>query len=173
MDPTWDVTNYGPSRAARGTQPPAKPGTEPEDDIARVIEDVRAERVRQVSGEGWSREHDDEHRDGELAQAAAVYAVLGGTAGDIRAALIREVVESLAQRRFPGLMLAASVRALWPFSWHWFRPRNPRHDLVRAAALLVAEIERLDRAVRRPVVASVPPSTATIDRDELARLRGE
>ena len=27
----------------------------------------------------------------------------------------------------------------------WLKPKSPRRDLVRAAALIVAEIERLDR----------------------------
>ena len=31
------------------------------------------------------------------------------------------------------------------WSRDWWKPKNRRHDLVRAAALLIAEIERLDR----------------------------
>jgi hypothetical protein len=40
------------------------------------------------------------------------------------------------------------VNSLWPSKWaeHWFKPKDPRRDLVRAAALCIAEIERLDRA---------------------------
>ena len=33
----------------------------------------------------------------------------------------------------------------WPWDSGWWKPKNRRHDLVRAAALVVAEIERLDR----------------------------
>lgn len=38
--------------------------------------------------------------------------------------------------------------SLWPHSWAscWFKPTNRRRDLVKAAALLIAEIDRLDRA---------------------------
>ena len=28
----------------------------------------------------------------------------------------------------------------------WFKPTTPRRDLVKAGALIIAEIERLDRA---------------------------
>jgi hypothetical protein len=34
---------------------------------------------------------------------------------------------------------------MWPWSREWWKPRNSRRDLVRAAALIVAEIERVDR----------------------------
>jgi hypothetical protein len=37
----------------------------------------------------------------------------------------------------------------WPWSLHWWKPKSPRRDLIRAAALIVAEIERLDRADSR------------------------
>lgn len=33
----------------------------------------------------------------------------------------------------------------WPWSREWWKPKNPRRDLVKAGALIVAEIERLDR----------------------------
>lgn len=39
---------------------------------------------------------------------------------------------------------AASDESLWPFADGW-KPRSRREDLVRAAALLIAEIERMDR----------------------------
>jgi hypothetical protein len=37
--------------------------------------DVLAERQRQVTAEGWTPEHDDEHSDGEMALAASSYAL--------------------------------------------------------------------------------------------------
>lgn len=148
------------ARAARAVQ-----AADPEGDIARVIGDVQRERLRQISVEGWSLEHDDEHRGGELACAAAVYALLGGLSGAPRGDVLREVSESLAQRRYPRLTAGVIVRALWPFSWHWFRPREPRRDLVRAAALLVAEIERRDRA------AGADPAPCAVR--EIDLLRGE
>ena len=36
---------------------------------------IAAERQRQVEQEGWTPEHDDEHADGALAQAAGCYAL--------------------------------------------------------------------------------------------------
>lgn len=34
----------------------------------------------------------------------------------------------------------------WPWNSHWWKPTNDRRDLIKAAALIIAEIERLDRA---------------------------
>ncbi len=38
------------------------------------VELIAAERQRQMTAEGWTHEHDDEHDDGSLATAAACYA---------------------------------------------------------------------------------------------------
>lgn len=40
---------------------------------------------------------------------------------------------------------ATSDFALWPWSSEWWKPRDKRSNYLRAAALLIAEIERLDR----------------------------
>lgn len=89
-----------------------------------VIEEIAAERRRQTEVEGWTSGHDDEHRNFEMAIAAAAYVMTA--AGFARAA----------------------VSELWPKAWgvHWLKPTTPRRDLIKAAALIVAEIERLDRA---------------------------
>ena len=80
--------------------------------------DVLAERRRQVEAEGWTATHDDQHRNGELAVAAVCYAIY---------------IDSEPPR-------------MWPFDPTWWRPVSDRRNLVKAAALLLAEIERLDRA---------------------------
>jgi hypothetical protein len=36
--------------------------------------------------------------------------------------------------------------ALWPWATAWWKPRDRRRNLVRAAALVLADIERIDRA---------------------------
>ncbi len=36
--------------------------------------------------------------------------------------------------------------SMWPWAEEWWKPINPRRNLVKAAALILAEIERLDRA---------------------------
>ncbi|MGV7154880.1 hypothetical protein ACWA33_18595, partial [Pseudomonas aeruginosa] len=51
--------------------------------------DVQAERRRQIEGEGWTPEHDDEHDNGEMARTAACYALAGSSApNDGTAALL-------------------------------------------------------------------------------------
>lgn len=83
--------------------------------------DVLFERQRQVTGEGWTPEHDDEHKDGQLAEAAACYAMLADSQG-------------------------FSTPAHWPWSPDWWKQSGARRDLVKAGALILAEIERIDRA---------------------------
>lgn len=91
-----------------------------------AISDVIAERVRQREVEGWTPEHDDKHRHAELLDAATCY------------------VTSVAG----GLKLRADgAPNRWPWRREWWKPKDPRRDLVRAAALILAEIERLDRAL--------------------------
>ncbi|HFH3466256.1 hypothetical protein [Pseudomonas aeruginosa] len=89
--------------------------------------DVQAERRRQITAEGWTPEHDDEHSHGQMARAAACYALAGSSApNDGTAALL--------------------VSLAWPWDEQWWKPTTTRRDLVKACALGLAEIERLDRA---------------------------
>ncbi|HGM5969312.1 hypothetical protein [Pseudomonas aeruginosa] len=89
--------------------------------------DVQAERRRQVEAEGWTPEHDDEHSYGQMARAAACYALAGSSApNDGTAALL--------------------VSLAWPWDQQWWKPSTARRDMVKACALALAEIERLDRA---------------------------
>jgi hypothetical protein len=103
-----------------------------------VIEEIAAERRRQVEVEGWTPEHDDTHRFGEMAAAAASYAWFSTFSSDARAEM-----EFGPKRGFINLLWW-----MWPRSWsdRWWKPKDRRRDLIRAAALIVAEIERLDRA---------------------------
>jgi hypothetical protein len=101
-----------------------------------VLDEIEAERKRQISKEGWSIEHDDDHGDGSLADAAACYAA---TTRPFKA----EEFAGVGYRPY------TTYSDLWPKSWadHYFKPRKSRRRrLIIAAALLVAEIERLDRA---------------------------
>ena len=93
-------------------------------DPTQAVLDVLAERRRQIEVEGWPLDHDDEHEGAELAMAAACYA--GNAGGYVWA------------DRWPG-------ENLWPWSRAEWRPTTPRRDLVKAGALILAEIERLDR----------------------------
>lgn len=88
-----------------------------------VIDEIAAERRRQVEVEGWTASHDDWHDKGEMALAGACYA-------------------------HPNLKMLwpADVPKEWPWEDKWWKPKGRRRDLIRAAALIVAEVERLDRA---------------------------
>lgn len=93
--------------------------------------DVVAERERQISKEGWTLEHDDEHDGGTLACAGAAYALQAGC----------------QLSPYDGIGFEDGPPDFWPQDWRkeWWKPKGPRRDLVRAAALIIAEIERLDR----------------------------
>ena len=107
-------------------------------ETAWVIDDIERERERQKLDEGWTPAHDDTHEEGEMARAAACYA-LNSSCVDVA----REVAILEAERGDePSLYF---VRRYWPFEQKWWKPKDRRRDLIRAAALIVAEIERLDR----------------------------
>src|SRR5271155_2492378 len=95
------------------------------DKTMRVITEIGNERLRQGEAEGFDAAHDDEHKAGELAQAAACYAAHAG-------GMPRALVYGFAP--------------YWPWNSKWWKPKTSRLDLIKAAALIVAEIERLDRA---------------------------
>lgn len=41
------------------------------------------------------------------------------------------------------------IPRIWPWDIAWWKPRTQRENLIRAAALIISEIERLDRAAQR------------------------
>ena len=100
----------------------------------RAIQEIISERERQIKTEGWAPSHDDQHDTGEIARAAASYAMHAGWAQHPR-----------------GQAWHHSPPSLWPWGSAWWKPKDIRRDLIRAAALLLAEIERIDRraAVQR------------------------
>lgn len=109
----------------------------------QAVSDIVAERLRQVSDEKWTPQHDDEHADGEIARAAAAYAFSGSLSDKI----LRERA-TMWWDKFGSDTLRV-VKSLWPWAWEWWKPKDQRRDLVRAGALIVAEIERLDRAAEK------------------------
>ncbi len=91
--------------------------------MARIF----AERMRQIHEENWTLDHDDGHKAGELSRAAASYAAAGSSA-------VR------------GHETGAIPPVSWP--WHkmaWHPSNDPIKNLVKAGALIAAEIDRLER----------------------------
>jgi hypothetical protein len=110
-------------------------------ELSKAAADVLAERQRQLDVEGWSIAHDDDHDRGELSRAGAAFAFFGSLPEDARKSLRAAPLESPEGR-------VSILGLLWPKDWLWlhFKPKGRRRDLVRGAALIIAEIERLDRA---------------------------
>ena len=92
---------------------------------------IAEERAWQISVEGWTPEHDDKHAAGEIAMAAACYA------------LVPFVRDSA-----PAGGVTPRFR-FWPWSHRWWKPapEDRVRELVKAGALIAAEIDRLQRAV--------------------------
>lgn len=107
--------------------------------VSAAIRDVLAERVRQVDKEGFDEANDDGHVNRELARMA------------------QEYVEQYVGRQWLVEHGAGCTQEYqetpvpddWPVADKWWKPKSPRQDLVRAAALLIAEIERIDRAANK------------------------
>jgi len=90
---------------------------------------IAAERRRQIEKEGWTAEHDQEHVAMSLAKAGACYAL--------------DVAE-------PGVRkpLRQCMFDFWPWSEEWWKPTpdDPVRQLVKAGALIAAEIDRIQNA---------------------------
>lgn len=92
------------------------------------IELISEERQRQIEVEGWTKEHDSKYKNDELAKAAICYA-------DPNIYYYQE--NRYLKFRIPN--------EFWPKQWNmnWFKPTNRIRDLVKAGALIAAEIDRL------------------------------
>ncbi len=97
-----------------------------------AIEDIAAARERLVTDMGFGDGRADDFVLGQLARAASAYADFAGRTDESR-------------------LISIGGPSLWPW-WslgEWKPTQDRRSDLVRAGALIVAEIERLDRAAAR------------------------
>lgn len=105
-----------------------------------ALELVAEERHRQISKEGWSIAHDDNHIEGELARAGAAY--------------ILPLEYRQVQNRGPFAKLPVS----WPWAAEWYKPtpEDRIRELVKGAALAVAEIERLQRIEHKELYTPAP-----------------
>lgn len=93
------------------------------------VELIAEERQRQIEEEGWSPGHDDTHSDGSMALAAACYCVGPENVAPNHGS-------DFSKKRY---------RLKWPWDDRWHKPKDRVRDLVRAGALIAAEIDRIQR----------------------------
>lgn len=82
-----------------------------------------AERARQISTESYTPEQDDSYNPGVLALHGGLYAC--------------HAYDNLTKKRAPEG---------WQWDAKWWKSKDPRSNLVKAGALILAEIERMDRS---------------------------
>lgn len=93
---------------------------------------IAAERQRQIEKERWTPEHDDEHVHGEIASAASEY------------------INAAHNQYKPNTRTMTQVRRSWPWDAKWWKPaKDPIRNLVKAGALIAAEIDRLKRLEKK------------------------
>ncbi|MFL9904725.1 hypothetical protein PQR71_42470, partial [Paraburkholderia fungorum] len=124
---TFDECSAINTFETRIVYPVPQPVAQTERALTDAARDVLTERHRQVTAEGWTPAHDDAHDSEEMAIAAACYAESAG-----------------------GYNYPSTVPSNWPWASKWWKSTTPRRDLVKAGALILAEIERLDRAAAQP-----------------------
>lgn len=95
------------------------------------IELITEERIRQLTVLGWTPEHDEQHRAGEIAMAAVCYAL----PHHIRATPPMGQTKTFIDR-------------FWPWEDFWWKPtpEDRVRELTKAGALIAGEIDRLQRA---------------------------
>ena len=100
-----------------------------------VSGELLTERERQLRDEDWSYDHDDGHAAGQLASMASSYALLAAA-------------DACGPDSHWGPILRSRAFANNPFDEEWLKTHPQRRKLVIAGALIIAEIERLDRLER-------------------------
>ncbi|HBA3988989.1 TPA: hypothetical protein J5U09_004392 [Escherichia coli] len=88
--------------------------------LSNAVQSVIAERQRHQSAEGWTPEHDDQYSKSQLLWASSCY--------------VLNAIHPFNRIPFG-----------WPWTPEWWKPTNPRRDMVKAGALILAEIKRIDR----------------------------
>lgn len=117
------------------------------------IEMIKSERVRQVAVEGYSYEHDDQHFDGQIADAAACYAAGMPIYTYFRFERDQHQFINMCPRGWAlkqderRRLTAGRVASNSHKQVVEIQNRNKERirDLVKAGALIVAEIERIQR----------------------------
>lgn len=105
------------------------------------IDLIAAERARQSEQEGYCAAHDAGHCCGELASAGAFYALC-------------------AAEQAKGWEGPFAVNPdIWPWDSESFKPKDAISNLVRAGALIAAEIDRLERSAAVPAKSTLTKTT--------------
>ena len=116
-----DDARYALSILSAGIEAQAAHAAPAVDALSQAARDVLAERQRQISAEGYEPEADAMYESGELARAAATYALLA--TGDE----------------------GWRVEDNWPWGMSTLKRAEPRRMLEKAGALILADMERIDR----------------------------
>ncbi|MBF9252456.1 hypothetical protein I2I11_04050 [Pontibacter sp. 172403-2] len=97
------------------------------------IELIAEERQRQLEKEAWTPDHDSNHNCEELVHAAKCYATAA-------------IANSYSKRNitYTGYRPGEEAPNAWPWEKRWWKPSaDPIRNLVKAGALIAAEIDRL------------------------------
>lgn len=101
----------------------------------RAVKDILSERFRQKNVKKYNEMNDDLYEQNELLRAAQSY--LNHVVGR------GWVYDSENHSKY----VEEDVPDFFPWENVYWKPKNPRQDLIRVAALIIAEIERMDRVV--------------------------
>ena len=93
-----------------------------------VIELMAEERKRQSESQGYTAEHDDRYTGAELSECAICYV-------------------SAARKQIKYDPDYTGTGHIWPLDGDWWKPGTPIQNLVKAGALVAAEIDRQLRAM--------------------------
>lgn len=106
------------------------------------IDLIAAERQRQIAVEGWTPEHDRQHENGQLAMAAACYAL-----PELFRNYVKKPIYTLLTRYGEELVQTGEKWLpkdwLWDAKWWKPTPDDRERELIKAGALIAAEIDRL------------------------------
>jgi hypothetical protein len=109
-----------------------------------AVTELAGERAQQITEEGFAPEWDDrQDRPADLALAAAAYAAFSAMENEDTREHHRQSLWGFV----PGF--TGIIGQLWPWPAQLFKPRDRRRELIKAGALIFAQLERLSREVER------------------------
>lgn len=102
--------------------------------VNKALIDVLKERVEQVEKHDYDDVHDDKYLNAQLTRAGVHYAAAAASA------------IMLKDKSYAGLTpLTVQTGFDWPWPLSFWKTGPIRKMLIKAAALIIAEIERIDR----------------------------